>query len=699
MTPAAELLARGKALLALRRDAESLQCFERALVSQPMSAAARMLRGMALLRLGQWDAALAAADGMLLEQPGCAAAHGIRALTLFSQGRLDAASDAAARGQECNPPDPWVFLAQGLVALQRGEPIPGLAAFDRAIGLDPALAAAHLGRGRSLAELGRIEEALAAYGSAAQLDPSSAAAFVRMGHLLIQMSRFDGALLAFNAALERQAEQVDALRGAAQCLAALGRAAEAVEAYTRLVAVAPDADYMRGERFHAQLQCCDWREFESIRRDLAARVRRGERADAPGCFLSHSDLPADQLACARIFAADFCAVDEPPFSRRPRPDSGRLRVAYLSADFCAHATAFLAAGLFEAHDRSRFEIYGISFGADDGSTMRRRLERAFDHFIDVRELSDRQIAALIHELGIDIAVDVKGHTRGGRPRIFAFRPAPVQVSYLAYPGTLGAEFMDYIVADRHLISEEDRIHYSEQVIYMPDCYQVNDPARTAGPRPSRLEAGLPPSGFVFCCFNGSYKIAPTVFDVWLDILTAVPDSVLWLLQGAATAAENLRAVADRRGVDGRRLIFAPWVDADAHLARCGLADLFLDTLPYNAHTTASDALWSGVPLITRPGSTFASRVATSLLHAVGLPQLSVGSWAEYRDVAIRMARSPDELESLKQTLGLARHRSPLFDSRRYCRHLEAAFEQIAARSRRGEPPAPVQLSTVADGCR
>jgi len=326
--------------------------------------------------------------------------------------------------------------------------------------------------------------------------------------------------------------------------------------------------------------------------------------------------------------------------------------------------------------------------------MRGRVSRAFDRFEDVRQLTDQQIATRVRAAGIDIAVDLKGHTLGGRPRVFAYRPAPVQVSFLAYPGTLGSECMDYIVADRQVIPESDRLHYTEQAIYMPGCYQVNDSARTASPAPVRRTEGLPESGFVFSCFNSSYKITPPVFDDWMIILRAVPGSVLWLIQGSSEACENLRREAMRRGVDPLRLVFAPWRTVEGHLGRCALADLFLDTFPYNAHTTASDALWSGVPVLTRPGTTFVSRVATSLLHAVGLEQLSVGSAQEYRGAAIRIAHSPEELRCLKDRLVLARTASTLFDSVWYARQLEAAFEEIVARQRRGEPPSPLAVREV-----
>lgn len=693
--PTPELrVAQGHALLDLRRDALGQEFFERALALQPQLEAAHIGRAQALARLGRAEGALADIDALWLEKPDCAALHGTRAQLLFALGRQSEAAEAADRGHAQDPGDPLPILVQGLVLLEQQDAAGALAAFDPALALNATLAATHHNRGRALAALNRSEEALVSYAAAGRFDPNNPVPWLRLGYLALQMNQYHRALDAFGAALDRQSDRPDALQGRAQCLAALGRAPEAIDAHTKLLAVAPDSDYTRGELFHAKMYCCDWRDFEAMRCDIAARVRRGERADVPGSFLTHSDSPADQLLCARTFAADFCRVEVAPLTRAVRPGARRIRVAYLSADFGAHATAYLAAGLFEVHDRSRFEIHGISFGPDDTSAMRARLERAFDHFADVRAMSDEQIAAFINQREIDIAVDVKGHTLGGRPRIFALRPAPVQVSFLAFPGTLGAEFMDYIVADRHVIPETERAHYAEQVIYLPGSYQVNDSARPVAMPTTRRAQGLPDAAVVFCCFNSCYKITPSVFEVWMQILAAVPRGVLWLLEGSATAVQNLQSEASRRGVDPGRLIFAPWTHYADHLARCALADLFLDTLPYNAHTTASDALWSAVPLITLPGRTFASRVAMSLLHAVGLDELCTASSTEYRDLAIRLAQEPATRSELRRRLATARQDSTLFDSRWYCRQLEAAFEEIVARHRRGEPPALVQLPEV-----
>lgn len=688
------LIARGQALLGLRRDAESLECFDQAIDAQPGCAAADCGRCQALLRLGRVQEALAGIDRLMAKHPDSAQAQGVRAQILFGAGKLEEAWEAANRAGTQEPAEPAALLVRALVLSECSDHEAALSEFEAALKLDPVLPAAHQGRARSLAALGRSEEAIEAFTLASRVDPNNAWLAVRAGHLRARLNQFGAALDAFATALQRQPDNAVALQGQAQCLAALGRPLEAVDAYTRLLEVAPNADYMPGERFHLKLHCCDWRDFGPMREALAARVRSGERADNPGSFLAHSESPADQLACARTFAADFCAGPEQAMGTpRSIPRSKRLRLAYLSADFFEHPTAYLAAGLFEAHDRARFETYALSFGPKDESPMRRRLERAFDRFEDVGHLSDEQIAARVRALGIDIAVDLKGHTLGGRPRIFALRPSPLQVSLLAYPGTLGADFMDYLVADRQVIPEEERRHYAEQIIYLPGSYQVNS-MRVAGPAVTRRSEGLAEHAFVFCCFNSSYKINPLVFDDWMAILKAVPQGILWVLEGSAEAVRNLKREAAARGVDPARLVFAPWKNLPDHLARCVLADLVLDTYPYNAHTTASDALWSSVPIVTRAGRTFASRVASSLLHAVGLGRLSVGSSEEYRRLAIQLATSPAEMTRLKQALAEARRRSTLFDPVWYCRQLEAAFAGIAARHRRGERPSPLELAAV-----
>jgi protein O-GlcNAc transferase len=559
------------------------------------------------------------------------------------------------------------------------------------------LARAYVGRGLALAAAGRGAEALAAYQRAAELNPHDPALFLEVGHLMLRMGRIGNAHAAFSTALQLAPDSLPALEGRTKTLLALNRHEEAQPGLDALWDAVPEQDYLQGLKFNAQLHCCDWSEFETQRRAIADRVRRGERADNPFSFLVHSDSPADQRRCAQIYALDRCGV-RASIARAPvnRRDS-RLRIAYLSADFCDHPVGQLMAGVFESHDRSRFETYAFSAGPSDHSPLRRRLECTFDHFLEIAEMQDAAVAARMNELAIDVAVDLGGHTTGSRTRVLALRPAPVQVALLGFPGTSGTNFIDYIIADRHVIPEADRIHYTEQVIYLPDSYIPGHLPETVHPPPGRRAAGLPASGAVLCCFNAPYKISPTVFALWMRILRRVPDGRLWLRDASDAVKRNLAREAGRSGVDPIRLVYAPRVSTLAlHHARLSLADVFLDTQPYNAHTTAADALGAGVPVITLRGNTFASRVATSLLHAVGLHHLSARTPEHYEDLAVGLASTPGHLAGLKDHLRRQRSASPLFDTVRFCRHLEAAYIEVCARHDRGERPSTLSVARGAE---
>jgi protein O-GlcNAc transferase len=413
----------------------------------------------------------------------------------------------------------------------------------------------------------------------------------------------------------------------------------------------------------------------------------GLPASSPFPLLAIPTSAGVQLECAKRYSADQHAASSAPLWRGQRYSHDRIRVAYLSADLHAHATAQLMAGLFEQHDKSRFETIAMSFGPALDSDMRQRLVRSFDRFIDVRALSDEAIAELIYSMEADIAVDLKGFTRDARTNILAKRPAPIQVSYLGYPGTMGANYIDYLIADRVVVPDDQHNAFSEKVVCLPDSYQVNDThRRNAAITPSRTEAGLPEGGFIFCCFNNNFKITPDVFDVWMRLLKEIEGSVLWLIAGNSVAPANLRREAALRGVAAERLIFAPRTGSEDHLARHRLADLFLDTYYCNAHTTASDALWAGVPVLTCSGATFAGRVAGSLLTAVGLPELITHSLDDYEVLALKLARDPALLAALRQKLACHRETYPLFNTERFARHIEAAYIEMWERCQRGEPP-------------
>ena len=688
---AANLQALAELFLALGRPADALTTFDLALHHAPQLLSARRGRIHALLALAQPQAALAACDEILAAQPGVARVRSQRALALLALQRLPEALAAAGEAAIIEPTDAQAHLTLGSAALTAGLPDRALPAFEQALSLVPSLANAHAGRGLALLALGREAESIEALARAVQLDPRGAAGvFVQAAYQMLQLGYPGSAHAAFARLLELRPDQREAQEGRAIALIAMNRFEEAAPALAALRAAAPATDYLSGVYFHVQLQCCDWSEFDASARTLAEGMRRGERADAPLTFIAHSESPADQLQCARIYVADKCAAQAPSWPRRERANRARLRIGYLSSDLRNHAVAQLAIGFLEAHDRLRFETYAFSTGPDDGSELRRRMERSFEHFLQVPSLSDAAIAARMAELSIDIAVDLGGHSLGGRPRVLAYRPAPVQVGFLGFPGTSGADFIDYVVADPHVIPESEQPHYAEQVIYLPDCYLPTDGAPLLSSPPSRVAAGLPPAGFVFCSFNAPYKLSPALFDVWMQLLSAVPESVLWLRDTSTVGKNNLAKEAERRGVDPSRLIYAPRTPTRAeHYARFSLADVFLDTYPYNAHTTAVDALGVGVPVVTLRGRTFASRVASSLLAACDLGQLATDSLERYRQVGLELARAPQAVMDLKAQLRRVRDTAALFDRVRFCRHLESAYGEIWARHARGERPTPL----------
>ena len=538
-----------------------------------------------------------------------------------------------------------------------------------------------------LFRLDKTDEAAATAERALGLDADNNAALLTLASSRLTLRQLDRALTAFDRLVALMPDDAEAWAGRANVLYDLSRWNDAVACYDRVLALAPDYPHVKGQRVFARLQAANWDGIEEEAAAVVADVRHALPASPPFQFLAISGRAADQHACIAGFTADACAPEQP--RRRGDPHRHeRIRIAYVSPDFRNHAMTFLAAGLFEHHDRHRFETIALSLGADDGSDMRRtRLPAAFERFIDLRGRNDAEITTLIREMEVDICIDLAGHTTDSRIGVFAARPAPVQVNYLGFPATMGAAYYDYIIGDRVVIPEEYRSSYTEKAVTLPDCFQANDDRRPLLPPPSRSEAGLPDEGFVFCCFNSGYKLRPDVFCVWMRLLKAVPGSVLWLVARDAMANDRLRNEARRRGVDPRRLIFAGPLPYPRHLARFRLADLFLDTLPYNGGATTSDALWCGVPVVTASGEAFASRMAASLLNAVGLSELAAGTLADYEAIALRLAGDPAALAALKTHLDAGRTSFPLFDTARFTRNLEAAYVHMWQRVQDGLPPA------------
>ena len=630
------------------------------------------------------------------------------------------AQAVAARTED--PAAAQQLIAQGNQLEDSGQPAAAEIIYRQAIDLAPSLARAHLNLGNARMAQADAGGAIAAYRKALALQPDYLGAHVNLGNALFQTRNLHDALAAYDAALALDPRFVNALIGRANTLDDLGRATEASAAYRRALELRPgDADVLsnlglllhRAKRYREAAECfeqalvrqpgrpwtrgnlcsarlygCDWRHYDDDLRDLHAAVAAGRREVNAFSFVIIGQSAPAQLRASQLYAQDRFPPAGRPLWQGEVYDHARIRVAYVSADFHSHATAALMAGLFEAHDRSRFEFYGASFGPDDGSPMRQRLIAAFDHFVDLRQHSDLAIAEQLRAWEIDIAVDLKGYTAQARPGIFTHRPAPIQVNYLGFPGTMGSPWIDYLIADRQVVPPEHLAHTSEQVVWLPGSYQVNDHLRRIADRtPGRAELGLPDDAFVYCCFNNNYKITPAVFDVWMRLLSAAAGSVLWLLEDNPEAVANLRRKAQARGVHPDRLVFAPRMALPEHLARHACADLFLDTLPCNAHTTASDALWAGLPVLTCPGDTFAARVASSLVLAAGLPELVAPSMADYEAIALQLAQDRARLDALRSKLAEQRLSCALFDTDAFRRHLESAFETMWRRQQDGLPPA------------
>jgi protein O-GlcNAc transferase len=710
---------RGMTLLAMGQYKEAISNFDQVLAGKPDFAQVHLLRAKLLADLGHRDAALEGVDKLLAIMPGLAEAwlgrsnilfelkrhdealaaveqaltlkpdlaeawHG-RGNVLNELKRYDEALGAYDKALALNPGFAGGWHGRGNVLSELHRPYESLIAYDKALALAPALAEAWLGRGNVLNLIKRPNEALIAFDRAQALIANLAEAWLGRGNSFCALNRYDDALIAYDKALALNSNLAKAWLGRGDVYVLRKEPEKALASYDRALALESDLNYAKGDWLHVKLQLGDWSNLDAEIFELVSEVRSKKPATAPFQFLALSSSAADQFECSRQFVADQPAF--PAIWRGEVYCHDRIRIGYFSADFCNHPTAQLAVGLFEQHDKSRFQTTAISFGPDDGSEIRRRIKYAFNDFVDVRDMNDADLAAFIRRREIDIVVDLTGWTRDTRSSVLAQRVAPVQVNFPGYPGTMGADFIDYIIADRTVIPEDHFPFYSEQVVWLPDSYQANDDKRRISERkPSRSECGLPETAFVFCCFNNTFKITPEVFDVWMRLLARRDDSVLWLIGTNPMAEGNLRREAEQHGIASDRLIFAPKMPLADHLARSSQADLFLDTMPYNAHTTGSDALWAGVPLMTCLGSSFASRVAASLLKAVGLDELITSSLQDYEALARKLADDPPSLRALKARLARNRTSHPLFDTKRFALHIEAAYTQMWERCRRGERP-------------
>ena len=597
------ILSRGNAYASLEKYAEAITDFKSVINKDTLNVHAHLALGNAQVQMDLFQEALQAYEKVIANDPQNSQAYANQGATLSRLYQFEKALPAYEIATKLNTQDfqSWSNMGVALHALQRHQE--SLAAYDKAIAIKPDYAEAWSNKGITLNDLKRYEEALAAYDKAIAIKPDYAEAWSNKGITLNDLKRYE----------------------------------EALAAYDRVASIKPDMDLLLGTRMHLKMRMCDWKDYEQNLQALEESLQQGKNAIQPFLLLSLiEDLSLQQRAAQ--FWINAKAPEKyslPPIA--PPLKKQKIRVGYYSADFRIHPVAFLIAGVFEHHDKNQFEIFGFSYGPNTDDEMRHRLEKSFDRFIDISNQSDLEVAALSRDLGIDIAVDLTSITQFNRLGIFSHRAAPIQINYLGYPGTSGANYFDYLIADNTVITTSEENYFNEKIIYLPHSYQANDQKRPISEKSfSRSDCGLPENGFVFCCFNNNYKITPDVFDIWMNILQRVPKSVLWLFEDNEIAKNNLKAEAAIRGVESSRLIFAPHMSPSEHLARQRLADLFLDTAPYNAHTTASDALWTGLPVLTKMGGSFPGRVAASLLKAVGLPELITNSNQGYEELAVEL---------------------------------------------------------------
>ncbi|QWD05861.1 tetratricopeptide repeat protein [Polynucleobacter paneuropaeus] len=678
----------GKALFNLDLSSKALEQYERALGLNPDFAEAWSNKGNALNQLMRYAEALDCYERALSLNPEFPEAWSNKGITLQAIKQYEQALHSYNKAIALKPNFAEAWSNKGNTRNELKRYAEALECYDQSLALNPNYAEAWSNKGITLQALKQYEQALHSYNKAIALKPNFAEAWSNKGNALNELKRYQEALECYDHALVLNPSYIQALSNKANIFVMMKLYEEALIPYQKALSVQFDHEWIEGAFLDCEMKMCSWNNVQEKTHLLSQKIGKNEKVINPFQYISLDDDAGMQKKCAEI----YIAANDPTSDALEHLNNGqtkpRIRIGYFSADYRKHPTAQLMAELFELHDRSRFEIFAFSLKdpvKDD--PLRRRIKTALDHFYEFENKTDQEIAQLVRDLEIDIAIDLGGHTQFARSGVFACRAAPIQVNYLGYPGTMGAPYIDYIVADPTLIPEANQGFYTEKIVYLPNTYQPNDRKRQIAPKQfSKSELGLPEQGFIFSCFNNNFKINPQVFDSWARILTQVPGSILWLLEDNHKAKENLQKEAIARGIDKDRLIFASRLETSEHLARHALADLFLDTFPYNAHTTASDALWAGLPVLTLIGQSFAARVAASLLNAIDLPELITHTQAEYESLAIELATHPERLAQIKQKLQIHRLTKPLFDTPRYTKNIEAAYAQMYERSQAGLPP-------------
>ena len=614
------------------------------------------------------------------------------AVNLWKQGKVSEALGIFIQATEYDPDNAGTFNNLANFYREQGQTELALAAYERAITLNPELKEAHFNKGQALRTAGHLDDAIAAFDEAISINPSYAEAYNAMGIAYSDNSMPWKAMEAYHKAIQLKPDFAEVHNNLGNTFKSLKKAEKALEYFNKAVAIQANYEVARTAKLHMEAQVCDWEAIEK-QKDWLAQLGVKKDFVTPWVLLALEDNPARQRMRSELFAKSFRPKVCTWLDRRPVAKPDRLRIGYFSADFHNFPGMYLMAGLLEEHDRNNFEVIAFSYGPDTVDEMRKRIIKGVDEFIDISGKPLEEVLRIARDKNIDIAIHRNGHTRHSRSEIFANRVAPIQINYLGYPGTLGADYIDYMIADEIVIPKEQRKHYAEKIIILPHTYQPNDNKRKiAKTETKRSDFGLPEQGVVFCCFNNSYKIGSNEFDIWAKVMMQVEDSVLWLLGSEELTKNNLCRNAEARGIDPERLIFADLIPQDEHLARHRHADLFLDTFYYNAHTTASDALWAGVPVVTKMGQQFSSRVCGSLLNAVGLPELITNTDEDYESLILKLAQAPDMLSGIKEKLDKNRLNCPLFDTKRYRDNFENGLLKAYDLYFQGQQPMDLKIT-------
>ncbi len=684
---------RGNVLHELKQFDAAVVSFNKAIALKPDVAEVYYNRGISLKELNQYQAAIESYEKALDLKPNFAEAYSNRGNAQHEFKQYETAVASFEKALSLKPDYAEAYYNKGNALQELKKFDVAIASFDKAIALKPDYAEAYSNRGNAYHQLKQYDAAFASLYKAIELKPNYAGSYSNLGNLFHENKQFDAAVASYDKAIMLMPTDAGAYYNRGISLQLLKQIEAALISYNKAISLKPDSAYLIGMRQHAKMLLCDWEHFESNVSEISSKILRNLKASTCLAALALPITLSEQLKVAQTWSEDKYPYNPTLGPLKKSVRQTKIRIGYYSADFRVHPVSILTVGLLENHDKSKFELIAFSFGPDSENEIRGRITKAVDRFIDVRAISDKEVAELSRALGVDIAIDLGGHTQDSRTGIFSFRAAPVQISYIGYLGSMGASYYDYLIADQTLIPQEHLPFYSEKIAYLPS-YQVNDnKQKIPNAKFSRQELNLPSSGFIFCCFNAIYKITPSTFDGWMRILLSVPESVLLLYVDVKSATRNLKIEAEKRGVSQNRIIFGEKLIRSQYLARCRSADLFLDTLPYNAGATASDALWAGLPVLTCMGQSFASRYAASLLYAIGLPELVTKSQAEYEALAIELAINPNILKAIKEKLERNRLTTPLFDTPRFARHIEAAYKEMYQRYQTDLPPDHIYITS------